>query len=289
MTLKASRSQEMVAGSSLYPRLKASPFVKWAGGKSQLLAHLQPLFPSKYRRFFEPFLGGGAVFFSLQPEQAVLGDANRDLVETYLVVRDRVEDLIADLQRHEWSKDYYYALRAVATLSLDPVQRASRFIFLNKTGYNGLYRVNRQGQFNVPFGRYKHAPRVYDPEILRNDSVLLQRAAKQVRCQDFEAAMAEAGTGDFIYLDPPYDPLSVTANFTGYTAESFGRSEQERLAHAIRGAAGRGCLILLNNSDTPFIRELYQEFHVKAVAATRAINSDPTKRKGAVELIVTNY
>ncbi len=293
MNLKASRSQEMAAASSVYPRLRASPFVKWAGGKSQLLAHLQPLFPRKYRRFFEPFLGGGAVFFFLQPEQAagpegaVLGDANRDLVETYHVVRDRVEDLIADLQRHQWSKEYYYALRAVETETLSPVERASRFIFLNKTGYNGLYRVNRQGQFNVPFGRYKQAPRVCDPEILRNDSLLLQRA--EVRCQDFEAAMAEAGRGDFVYLDPPYDPLSATANFTGYTAESFGRSEQERLADAVRGADGRGCLILLNNSDTPFTRELYQEFHVKAVPATRAINSDPTKRKGAVELIVTNY
>lgn len=268
-------------------RVKASPFVKWAGGKGQLLPHLRPLFPPQFPRYFEPFLGGGAVYFFLQPPHAVLGDSNRDLVETYQAVRDGVEALIADLDRHAWSRDYYYDLRAADMSTLSAVERASRFIYLNKTGYNGLYRVNRQGQFNVPFGRYKQKPRIYDEEILRSDSRLLQGA--DLLCQDFELTMAQAGPGDFIYLDPPYDPLSATANFTGYTAESFGRSEQERLASAIRSAHQRGCLVLLNNSDTPFVRDLYRDFETRAVAATRAINSDPAKRKGAVELIVTNY
>ena len=278
-------------------------FVNWPEGKGQLLPQLQPFFPKDYRRYIEPFLGGGAVFFHFQPEQAILGDSNEELIEAFRVLRDHVEELMDDLDRHRRSlgvsleerKEYYYRLRAVDPATLTAVQRASRFICLNKTGYNGLYRVNRRGQFNVPFGKYKGAPKLYDPENLRNASLLLQRA--ELRRADFEETMAEAGPGDFIYLDPPYDPLSATANFTGYTAESFGRKEQERLAAAVRAADKRGALVLLNNSDTPFIRELYgrgsnpplRPFHIKAVPALRAINSDPTKRKGAVELVITNY
>lgn len=284
-------------------RLKAAPFVKWAGGKGQLLSQLQPLLPKDYQRYIEPFLGGGAVFFHLQPPSALLGDSNEELLQAFEVVRDQAEELMADLDAHqrglgvslEERKEYYYRLRAVDPDTLTAVQRASRFICLNKTGYNGLYRVNRRGQFNVPFGRYKRAPRLYDPENLRNASLLLRRA--DLRCADFEATMAEAGPGDFIYLDPPYDPLSATANFTGYTAASFGRTEQERLAACMRQADQRGALVLLNNSDTPFIRELYEGLSIKAVpsfriarvTALRAINSDPTKRKGAVELVITNY
>ncbi len=274
---------------ALSPTQPARPFVKWAGGKGQLIPHLRPRLPKSYRRYVEPFVGGGAVFFSLQPGIALIADANPDLVEVYKVVRDSVDALIVALDRHQpnvLDQDYYYDQRSSSPD--DAVERAARFIFLNKTCYNGLYRVNRRGQFNVPFGRYKRPPGLYDADNLRRASALLQPA--EIRRADFEDTLAEAGQGDFVYLDPPYDPLSATANFTGYTKGSFGRDEQARLARATHDAAKRGAKVLLNNSDTPLVRELYRDFHLIEIAdLRRAINSDPTKRRGATELILTNY
>lgn len=270
------------------PVLEARPFVKWAGGKGQLLPYLQPYVPRSFRRYVEPFLGGGAVFFHLRPGKALLGDSTPELMEAYRVVKEEVEALMAALDRHAphvLDSEYYYQLRAEHPTSV--VERAARFIYLNKTCYNGLYRVNRQGQFNVPFGRYKRPPSLYDAKNLRAVSELLSEA--ELRCVDFTETMAAAGPGDLVYLDPPYDPLSATANFTGYTRASFGREEQERLAVAVRAAAARGALVLLNNSDTPLVRALYKDFRIAKVPALRAINSDPTKRKGAVELMITNY
>lgn len=273
--------------------IQARPFVKWAGGKDRLLNQLQPYFPQSFERYIEPFLGGGAVFYFLRPARAILGDSNPELIEAYQVVRDQLEALMALLDQHApYVRDraYYYRLRATDPTRLSPVQRAARFIYLNRTCYNGLYRVNRRGQFNVPFGRYSRPPTLYDPENLRQVSALLQGA--DLRCTDFEETMAMAGPGDFVYLDPPYDPLSATANFTGYTRESFGRTEQERLAAAVRAAAGRGALVLLNNSDTPFVRMLYGEesgFRVATVLGLRTINSNPMKRNGVTELVITNY
>ena len=282
---------------------RTRPFVKWAGGKSQLLAHLDSFFPppSAYRRYIEPFLGGGAVYFHLAPERALLTDLNADLLEVWRVVRDDVDGLIAALAAHYWDETYYYQLRAQDPATLMPAQRAARFIYLNKNCYNGLYRVNRRGQFNVPFGRYAKAPMIYDDETLRADAALLQTAS--LRVADFGATLAEASAGDFVYLDPPYDPVSATANFTHYTDLRFSRAEQERLASAAAAATERGALVLLNNSDTDFIRSLYLPatgrhprgllppgaYRVATVETNRAINSDATKRKGAWELVVTNY
>jgi len=282
---------------------RARPFVKWAGGKSQLLAHLNSFFPppSTYRRYIEPFLGGGAVYFHLAPERAVLTDLNADLLEVWRVVRDDVDGLIAALAAHYWDETYYYQLRSQDPATLTPAQRAARFIYLNKTCYNGLYRVNRSGQFNVPFGRYTKAPMIFDEPTLRADSALLQSADMHVG--DFATTLAEVGPGDFVYLDPPYDPVSATANFTHYTDLRFSRAEQERLAAAVAVATERGALVLLNNSDTDFIRSLYPPatgrhprgllppgaYRVATVETNRAINSDATKRKGAWELVVTNY
>lgn len=287
------------------PRLagtqRARPFVKWAGGKSQLLAALEHHWPATFGRYVEPFLGGGAVFFHLAPEEALLSDANAELIETWTVVRDQVDALIASLERHIWDESYFYELRAADATVLTPVERASRFIYLNKTCYNGLYRVNRSGQFNVPFGRYKKAPSIYDAENLCAASALLQSA--DLRVADFEVTMAEAGAGDFIYLDPPYDPVSATANFTHYTEGRFDAREQQRLARAVVTATERGAFVLLNNSDTEFIRSLFPGglrvarhtllpaggYRVSSVETNRAINSDATKRKGAYELVVTNF
>ena len=185
------------------PKLKASPFVKWAGGKGQLLVQLQPYFPDTFQRYIEPFLGGGALFFHLQPKRAVLGDSNPELMEAYQVVRDQVEELMADLHRHAsrtLDKEYYYQLRAVDPARLDPVARTARFIYLNKTCYNGLYRVNRRGRFNVPFGSYKRAPALYDAETLRNASLLLQ--GTDLRHTDFQEVMA-AGRPGRLHLPGP--------------------------------------------------------------------------------------
>jgi len=273
------------------PEARPRPFVKWAGGKGQLLPHLQPWLQARCSRYVEPFLGGGAVFFHLRPGRALLGDSNARLVETYEMVRDRPSDLMALLDQHQAhasNADYYYEVRSQQTEELSPTERAARFIFLNKTCYNGLYRVNRRGQFNVPFGRYRTPPQLYDQDVLTAASLALQGAV--LACQDFAATLAQVAESDLVYLDPPYDPLSPTANFTGYTARAFGRSEQQRLAEAFAAADGRGARLVLNNSDTPFIRDLYPSYRCIAVPGLRrAINSDATKRSGVTELVITNF
>ena len=288
-----------VAGPQTATMAKARPFLKWAGGKGQLLAHLQPFFPASYRRYIEPFLGGGAVFFHLQPREALLGDRNELLIEVFQVVQRQLDELVAALDRHQpHAADgaYYYRLRAADPGLMSPVERAARFIFLNKTCYNGLYRVNRQGRFNVPFGRYKTPPQVYNAGNLRAAASHL--AGATLRVADFAETMADAGQGDLVYLDPPYDPLSATANFTGYTANSFGQGEQERLMEAFRAASGRGAKVILNNSDTEFVRSLYRDVAITVAPVItvtpvaglrRAINSNPAKRGGATELVITNF
>src|SRR5579884_2580590 len=227
-------------------RLNASPFVKWAGGKGQLLSQLEPFFPPEgsYKRYFEPFLGGGAVFFHLQPPRAVLSDLNEELINVYETIRDRLEELLDSLRRHGDDEAYYYWIRELPlTRNLTDVQRASRFIYLNKWCYNGLYRVNSKGHFNVPRGSYKSPPRIFDEPNLRNVSLLLKRAS--VRVAPYELALEQAGRGDFVYLDPPYQPLSATANFTRYTKDSFDEADQIRLAEALDQLDRRGGRFLL--------------------------------------------
>jgi DNA adenine methylase len=230
------------------------------------------------------------VFFHLAPPHALLGDSNGPLVAVYRAVRESPDLVMAALDRHQplaGEADYYYQLRAQDPAALDAVEAAARFIFLNKTCYNGLYRVNRQGRFNVPFGRYRTPPQLYDRDAMLAASAALRGA--RLETLDFAETMAVAGPGDLVYLDPPYDPLSVTANFTGYTATSFSRPEQERLAAAFREAAARGARLVLNNSDTEFIRSLYRGFRCVAVPGLRrAINSDPSKRAGVTELVITS-
>jgi DNA adenine methylase len=264
----------------------AAPFVKWVGGKRALLPELAVRFPARYNRYFEPFLGGGAVFFHLQPERALLSDYNEELIETYRTVRDDVDRLIRHLATHRVDEEYYYAMRAQDPSTLEPFERASRLIFLNRTCFNGLYRVNARGGFNVPYGKHKN-PTICNEPGLRAASLALSSADLSYR--SYAEVLDHAKAGDFFYFDPPYHPRNATANFTSYTAGSFTERDQAELAGTFRELSQRGCKLMLSNSDTPLIRDLYAEFHVEVVMAPRFINRDATKRGPVSELLVRNY
>ena len=268
------------------------PFVKWAGGKSQLLPQFRALYPEpkKIHRYVEPFLGSGAVFFNiqalLQPAHALLWDTNAELIDTFVAVRDEVDELIKLLHGHrqQHSESYYYEVRAQTPTAR--AERAARLIYLNKTGFNGLYRVNSRGIFNVPFGRHAN-PQIFDEALLREASSALQKA--ELHARDFRDLASVARKGDFIYFDPPYHPRSKTSYFTSYTIGSFGEKDQRDLAEIYAKLDQRGCLLMLSNSDTPLIRELYAGFHIHHVSARRTINSNSEKRGPISEVVVLNY
>jgi len=266
---------------------KPKPPVKWAGGKGQLVSQFEPLFPKqKYDLYIKPFFGGGAVFFHILPLSAILIDNNPELINFYIIVRDELQALLADLEKHQNDKEYYYSIRDLDPDKMDAVSRASRFLYLNKTGYNGLWRVNKKGKHNVPFGCYKN-PRIVDKENLLQVSRVLQHA--EIVPGDFSKVLDFALPGAFIYLDPPYYPLSETANFTSYTSNSFGEDDQRRLAEVFKQLDERGCQIMLSNSDTSFIRKLYKGYDIKVVYARRAINCCAEKRGPVAELVIRNY
>jgi DNA adenine methylase len=270
----------------------ASPFLKWVGGKGKLQKKFSALYPPglALMRHVEPFMGGGALFFARAPERALLSDINRDLVQTYVSVRDEVELVLRHLAVLAKSHDkagYYvarerYNARDHATAS----ERAALFIYLNKTCFNGLYRVNKSGHFNVPMGRYAK-PAIADASTLRAASRALARA--DIRCAPFEALVAEARPGDFIYLDPPYEPLTRTANFTAYAQDGFTQRDQTRLRDLFRELDRRGSKLMLSNSDVPFIRELYRGYQIDQIMAARAVSCDPDKRGPVAELVIRNY
>jgi DNA adenine methylase len=266
------------------------PFLKWAGGKGQLLDQLRPLLPrTPWRRYFEPFVGSAALFFALRPAEATLSDVNRELVDCYLAVQKHVEPLVRALQEHEYDEELYYQVREQDPAGLELPQRAARTIYLNKTGYNGLYRVNKSGRFNVPFGRYTNPGfRSADSlENLRACSRALQSAKIAVR--DFGQVVRHARKGDFVYFDPPYVPLSDTADFTSYAAGGFGPTEQQRLAEIVDELSAAGVLVMLSNSDTPAVRALYQRYRIDVVTASRSINSRANGRGKVREVVVRNY
>ncbi|HSM82740.1 MAG TPA: DNA adenine methylase [Nodosilinea sp.] len=271
------------APTSLHPR----PFLKWAGGKGRLLSQYEPFFPAQIDTYYEPFLGGGAVFFHLagRVRRAVLGDINPELVNVYRCVRDEVEALIRHLREHQrWhSPDYYYQVRQRQGRS--PVERAARLIYLNKTCYNGLYRENSQGHFNVPVGKYKN-PAICDPSLLRAASAALQIA--EIQTFPFEHLRSHPfSPQDFVYFDPPYHPISATSSFTGYSRYGFTSADQERLAEVFAALAAQGLGVMLSNSDCEFIRELYSGFSLHAILAARAINSRAGCRGKINELLIT--
>jgi DNA adenine methylase len=278
--------REAVVRATPQPSPQARPFLKWAGGKGQLLEQLQPLLPPRYRRYLEPFAGGAAMFFSLGPRRAVLADVNAELVDCYLAARDDVDGVIAALGGYRYGTEEYYRTRARDPQTLPLAERAARTIYLNRTGYNGLYRVNRSGKFNVPMGRYTN-PLLCDATNLRACSKALQGI--DVRVADFEAVAARAKPGDFVYFDPPYVPVSDTADFTSYVPGGFSAAQQKRLATLFASLARRGVHAMLSNSDTPAVRELYRGFPIARVLASRAINSRGSRRGKVGEVVVTTY
>jgi DNA adenine methylase len=268
-------------------RLGAAPFLKWAGGKSQLLQPILSRIPAQVPgTYVEPFIGGGAVFFELarlgRIKRARLSDRNAELVSAYLAVRDRVEDVIEALAEHENNEEHYYRVRELDPASLPVPERAARTIFLNRVGYNGLYRVNSTGRFNVPFGRYRN-PRICDADGLRHASRSL--AIADIRVADFSDCCGDVTAGDVVYLDPPYVPLSKTASFTSYSGR-FDEAEHQRLAQVFRELVEVGAFVLLSNSDTKLSRDLYTGFKITSVDATRAINSKGDKRGVVREVLV---
>lgn len=266
------------------------PIVKWVGGKRQLMFELLKNMPKSCNRYFEPFIGGGALFFELQPENAYISDMNEELINLYSVVRDNVYELISDLNKHEVSKEYFLEIRNLDRTdeykNLSNVQRASRFIYLNRTCFNGLYRVNSQGQFNVPYGNYKN-PRIVDENNLLNCSELLKNT--EIKCADFSEILTKVKKGDFVYFDPPYVPLNETSSFTSYTKDGFDMDMQFKLREVCDELDSMGVMFMLSNSDTKFVNELYSNYEIKKVFASRAVNANAEGRGKITEVLVRNY
>ena len=266
------------------------PIVKWVGGKRQLMFELIKNMPKSYNRYFEPFIGGGALFFELQPEQAYISDMNEELINLYSVVRDNVYELIKDLSKHEVSKEYFLEIRNIDRTEqyteLSDVERASRFIYLNRTCFNGMYRVNSQGQFNVPFGHYKN-PRIIDENNLLNCSELLKNT--EIKCADFSEILTKVKKGDLVYFDPPYVPLNDTSSFTSYTKDGFDINMQFKLRDVCDELDNKGVKFMLSNSDTKLVNELYVNYEIKKVFASRQINANADGRGKITEVLVRNY
>lgn len=266
------------------------PIVKWVGGKRQLMFELLKNMPENYNRYFEPFIGGGALFFELQPDNAYISDLNEELINLYKVVRDNVEELITDLQKHDISKEYFIEIRNIDRTeeykNWSNVKKASRFIYLNRTCFNGMYRVNSKGEFNVPFGRYKN-PRILDENNLINCSNLLQRT--EIRHADFSEILKKVKKGDFVYFDPPYVPLSETSSFTSYTKDGFDLDMHFKLRDVCDELDSMGIKFLLSNSDTKLVNELYENYNIKKVFASRQINANADGRGKITEVLVRNY
>lgn len=271
-----------------------SPVLKWVGGKRQLLPQIVPLLPRDFNRlvYYEPFIGGGAVLFAQQPKKAVISDYNAELINVYRVVRDNPDELLECLGRHENTEQHYYHVRGQDRdplfCNLTNVEKAARVIFLNKTCYNGLYRVNNAGEFNVPYGYYKK-PNIVNAPVIKAVSRYLRENQIEIENGDFEEVLSSVSPKSFVYLDPPYHPISQTSNFTGYVQGGWSALEQIRLRDVCLKLHNIGARFLLSNSSSPFIRELYESFNITTVSALRAVNSDGNKRGSVDEVLIRNY
>jgi DNA adenine methylase len=272
---------------------KVKPFIKWAGGKRQLIKYFKDIFPEKFNVYHEPMIGGGALFFYLNPKRAVINDTNKELMKTYEVIRDNVEELIEKLKlfKSKHSKDFYYKKRnnfnkIKNSKKNNKVELAACLIYLNHTCFNGLYRVNQKGDFNVPVGNYKN-PEIFDEKNLKSASNFLKKV--DILCDDFETAVKLAKSDDFVYFDPPYDPINNTSNFTEYNNGGFGKKEQKRLCQTFKNLDKKNIKLALSNSNTEFIKNIYRDFNIHVLEAKRTINSNSKKRGKIKELLITNY
>lgn len=270
------------------------PFLKWVGGKRQLLPQIKLFLPNNLSSYTycEPFVGGGALLFDLQPKHAIINDLNQELINVYNVIKNNPEELIEDLKKHYNTSEYFYEIRSVDRFPLfqefNNIQRASRIIYLNKTCYNGLYRVNNSGEFNSPFGKYKN-PNIVNEPVIRAVSKYLNNVDIKIFSTDFETVLNNLPEHSFVYLDPPYHPLSESSNFTGYTQGGWNENNQIRLRNACNILNEKDIKFLLSNSSSDFIKDIYSKYNITIVKATRAINSDSSKRGPINELLIRNY
>lgn len=267
------------------------PFLKWAGGKRQLISQMYKYFPKNFNKYIEPFIGGGAVLFYLKPKFSIIIDINKDLINCYKVIKNNVKELIELLKNHKNEKNYYYKIRALDRddekfTKLSNIEKASRIIYLNRCCYNGLYRVNSKGQFNVPFGKYR-SPNFCDKENLLAVNKALQNV--KIIHGSFELCLDYAEKDDFVYFDPPYYPISKTSSFTSYTKENFGKNSQKRLYNVFENLNERGCKLMLSNSYNEYIKSLYENYRIVTLDARRAINCNAAKRGNINVLLILNY
>lgn len=281
---------KLVSNSSL----SLQPFTKWTGGKRQLLPAIKSLMPKSYKRYFEPFIGGGALFFELVPENAVINDFNSELINCYQQIKDNPLELIDLLINHKEnnSKEYYLNLRSADRDDrferMSDSERAARIMYMLRVDFNGLYRVNSKNQFNVPYGRYKN-PKIVDEDLILSISRYLNENSIRILNGDFEKAVEEVEADDFVYFDPPYIPLSETSAFTSYTHEGFSYNDQIRLRDTFKKLDKKGAYVMLSNSSSPLVEELYKEFNIYKVEANRTNGANSSSRGKINEIIVTNY
>lgn len=271
-----------------------SPVVKWVGGKRQLLGDIIPLIPQNFSTYVEPFIGGGAVLFDIQPKKAIINDFNYELINIYKVIKDNPNELISELERHERfnSEEYFYEIRALDRKEkyneMTEIEKAARIIYLNKTCFNGLFRVNQAGQFNSPYGKYKN-PNIINKPVVLAMSKYFNENNINIISGDYKQALKNLRKGAFVYFDPPYMPISSSSSFTGYTENGFGKEQQIELKKECDKLNSKGIKFLLSNSDHPFIRDLYKEYEIITVKAKRSINSNGNKRGEINEILVRNY
>jgi DNA adenine methylase len=269
-----------------------APFLKWVGGKRQIIETIQMYLPKKFTAYYEPFIGGGALLFHLQPSKAVINDFNEELINVYRVIKTNPGELVQDLKKHTNTAGYFYKIRSVdrdkAFEKFTAVQRASRIIYLNKTCFNGLYRVNSLGYFNTPFGKYKN-PNIVNEQTIQAVSNYLNSNKIEIVCGDYAAMLQRAPANSFVYLDPPYQPVSASSSFTGYVKGGWNSNDQERLKNTCDRLDAKGVKFLLSNAGVDFIKDLYKEYHVSSIRANRSINAVGSKRGAVEELLIRNY